>query len=76
MISLSRNVRRWFNVGKVVPERVRVARCCTFLTQKVCHGCDKSQKAAFGYKTLNPDNPDCIACIDETYRQVYHEERK
>lgn len=75
-MELNRKTRRWFNVGKIVPEKLRVARCCTFLTQKLCHACPKSQKAVLGYKTMNPEDPDCLACLDETYRQVYHEERK
>lgn len=75
-MELNRKTRRWFEVGKMVPERVRVARCCTFLISKVCHNCDKSQRAIMGYKIADIDNPACLACIDETYRQVYHEERK
>lgn len=75
-MDLNRKARRWFGVGNLLPEKVKVARCCTFLAQKLCHSCDKCQTAVMGYKVLNPDDPACIACIDETYRQVYHEERK
>lgn len=75
-MELNRKTRRWFGVDKLIPEKLKVARCCTFLCTKLCRDCEKSKSGIFGRKELDPKNPACIACVDETYRQVYHEERK
>ena len=43
-MELSRKVRRWFNVNKFVPEKLRVAKCCNFLSLKLCCNCEKEQQ--------------------------------
>lgn len=63
-------------MNKFVPEKLRVAKCCNFLTLKLCCSCEKSNRGLCGRRELDPKNPDCINCLDEVYRQVYGEERK
>lgn len=76
MTELNRKTRSFFGVGKILPEKVKVARCCLFLCEKMCNGCEFSKKGMLGRVELDPKNPKCISCVDEAYRQIYGEERK
>lgn len=71
----TRAAQHFFGVGKFIPEKMRVARCCTFLLQRVCHNCDKNVKK-WGLKVLDTENEQCRECVRHTYLTAYKTECK
>lgn len=74
-MELTRPVRRFFGIGKIMPERVKVAKCCTFLISRVCHECDKS-KREMRFRVLDTENEACRECVRHTYKTAYGVECK
>ena len=72
---MDRRARRFFGVGKLVSEKVKVAKCCMVLVRQLCHTCDNS-KIEFGYKVLDTENEKCLSCVKRMYKEIYQTDCK
>lgn len=69
-MELTRKARRFFGVGKVLPERVRVALACAVLVKKQCWNCEHCVVDK-GRKVVDTDSEVCRSCVRTMHKEIY-----
>ena len=68
---LDRKARRFFGIGKILPERVKVAKTCIVLLREMCHKCDKSVKMGRIVASVDTEKTECRECVRLMYKRIY-----
>lgn len=69
-MEMSRQARRFFGIGKVLPERVRVGLACSVLISRRCWNCEHCALEK-GRKVVNVDCAECRACVRSMHKEIY-----